>query len=110
MSRHTAISWIAAVLVSISMAHGQVTTGTVTGTVTDSSGAVLPGVSVALQNEDTGITRTVGSDAEGRYSAVQLGLGKYKVTASREGFQTEVRSGILLTVGREAVVDLRLTI
>ena len=87
----------------------QVTTGTISGTVEDSSGAAVPGTKVVILNEETGISRTVEADATGRYSALSLSLGNYRVTASREGFQTEVRSGIVLTVGQEAVVDLSLS-
>ncbi len=90
--------------------RAQVTTGTISGTVSDATGAVMPGVRMVAQNEDTGITRTVTSDAAGRYTAPQLSLGNYRVTASIEGFQTEVRRGILLTVGREAVVNMQLTV
>jgi hypothetical protein len=71
---------------------------------------VLPGAKVVVQNEDTGITRTLETDGDGHYSALSLSLGNYQVTASREGFQTEVRRGIVLTVGREEVVDLSLAI
>ena len=88
----------------------QVTTGTISGTVKDTSGAVLPGAKVVVLNEGTGISRTVETDAAGRYSAPSLSLGNYRVTGSQEGFQTEVRSGIVLTVGREAVVDLSLSV
>jgi len=90
--------------------YSQVTTGTISGTVKDSTGAVLPGVQVVILNEDTGLSRTVSSDARGHYSAPQLGLGNYRVSASLEGFQTEVHSGIVLTVGREAVVDIPMTV
>jgi len=86
------------------------TTGSISGTVKDSTGAVLPSAKVMLLNEETGISRTVQSDASGRYSAPSLGLGNYRVTGSLEGFQTEIRTGIVLTVGREAVVDLTLTV
>src|SRR5207247_4324006 len=74
------------------------------------SGAVLPGVNVAIQNQDTGISRTVTTNETGRYSAPALGLGNYQVTAQLEGFQSQVRSGIALTVGREAVVDFTLAV
>src|SRR6266404_4240204 len=84
----------------------QVTTGTVSGTVKDTTGAVLPAAKITLLNEDTGISRAVQSDASGRYSASSLSLGSYRVTATQDGFQTQVRSGIVLTLGREAVVDL----
>ena len=80
--------------------------GTISGTVKDESSAVLPGVEVVMRNVETGFTRTTVSDAAGRYSAPQLPLGQYEVRAGFTGFKTEVRSGITLTVGREAVVDL----
>src|SRR5258708_1110117 len=86
------------------------TTGTISGTVKDSTGAVVPGTKVELSNEETGIIRTVETDAGGRYSALSLSLGNYRVTGTHEGFQTEVRTGIVLTVGREAIVDLSLSV
>src|SRR5579864_6626518 len=88
----------------------QVTTGTISGTVKDSTGAVLPGATVVILNEEIGISRTVQTDASGRYSALSLGPGNYRVTATHEGFQAVLRSGIALTVGREAIVDLTLTV
>ena len=88
----------------------QVTTGTISGIITDASNAVLPGAKVVILNEDTGISRATQADASGHYSAPSLGLGKYRVTASADGFQTKVRSGIELTVGREAVVNVALEV
>ena len=64
----------------------QVTTGTISGTVKDSTGAVLPDAKVVLLNEETGISRTVETDASGRYSALSLSLGGYSVTGSLAGF------------------------
>src|SRR6202162_6309992 len=98
------------VFLSGGITWAQVTTGTISGTVKDSSGAVLPGTKVVVLNEETGISRTVATDATGRYSALSLSLGNYRVTGTLAGFQTEVRSGIVLTVGREAVVDLSLAV
>src|SRR6478672_2322548 len=86
----------------------QVTTGTISGNVKDSTGAVLPGTHIEILKQETGISRTAETDSAGRYSAPSLSPGTYSVTGTREGFQTEVRSGIVLTVGREAVVDLSL--
>jgi hypothetical protein len=88
----------------------QVTTGTISGSVMDSTGAVLPGARVAILNEDTGITRAAVTDGSGRYTAASLSVGNYKVTVTQEGFQTEVRSGIVLTVGRQALVDFQLQV
>lgn len=88
----------------------QVATGAISGTVKDSSGAVLPRVKVSILNEDTGIAREIVTDPTGRYSVLSLNLGHYQLTAMAEGFQTEIRRGILLTVGREAIVDMTLSI
>lgn len=89
---------------------GQGTTGTISGTVKDSSGAVLPGATVAIVNEETDLSRSIPTDGAGRYTAPSLPLGHYRVTARQEGFQSEVRQGIELTVGREAVVSFELQV
>ena len=92
------------------LALAQVNTATISGTVHDSSGAVLPGANVVIQNQDTGISRTVTTNETGRYSAPALGLGNFQVSVQLPGFQSQVRSGITLTVGREAVVDFTLAV
>ena len=89
---------------------GQGTTATISGTVSDSTGAIVPGTKIVILNEETGISRELGSDETGRYTAPSLGLGNYRVTASRDGFQTQVRSGITLTVGRQAIVNFELPV
>ncbi len=94
----------------VATAVGQTITGTISGTVRDSSGLVLPNAQVEVLNQDTGAVRAVQSDSGGRYSALLLPLGDYKVTATAQGFQTEARTGIVLTVGREAVVDLTMVV
>src|SRR6266571_7309005 len=77
------------------LAFTQVNTATISGTVHDESGAVLPGASVAIVNQETGMSRTVVTNETGRYSAPALGLGNnYQVTAELAGFQSQVRSGI----------------
>ncbi|MBI2822910.1 MAG: TonB-dependent receptor [Acidobacteria bacterium] len=97
-------------LLSLEVVLAQVTTATIVGTVSDESAAVLPGVSVTARNLATRVSRTVVTDDEGRYRAPNLPLGEYEVEALLSGFQTGVRSGITLTVGREAVVDFRLRV
>ena len=77
---------------SAQLALAQVNTATISGTVHDESGAVLPGANVVIQNQDTGISRTVITNETGRYSAPALGLGAYQVTVQLSGFQTQVRS------------------
>ena len=92
------------------LALAQVNTGTISGIVQDASGAVISGAMVTIRNVDTGTTRVLTSDAGGRYTAPDLPVGNYEIQSQQSGFQTEVRSGIGLTVGREAVVNLSLQV
>jgi len=82
--------------------------GVISGTVVDSSGGVLPGVKVAAQNLETGAIRDAVSDGTGHYSVLSLPVGRFEVTAKKEGFKTEVRSGISLAVGEDATVDIKM--
>jgi len=110
MLRKVAVCGILSLLCIARSGKAQETTATISGTVADSTGAVLPGAKLVLLNEDTGVSRTVTTDAAGRYTAPSLSLGNYRVTASLEGFQTAVHTGIVLTVARHAVVDLQLAV
>src|SRR5438046_2047643 len=91
-------------------AIGQLTTGTITGTVTDQSGAAVPGTTVTLKNKDTGISRTAQTAENGKYEALSLQAGSYEISAALTGFRTVVHTGISLTVGQNAVVDLALQV
>ena len=88
----------------------QLTGATISGVVEDATGARVPGVSIEVRNVETGVNRTTTTDDQGRYSAPNLISGPYQVTASLSGFQTAVRSGITLSIGREAVVNLELQV
>lgn len=88
----------------------QTTSGTILGSVKDNSGAVVPGVTITIKNVDTGFTRTLVTDDTGGYRAPNLPLGPYEVSAELSGFKSISKSGIHLTVGREAVVDFDLQI
>ncbi len=83
----------------------QATAGTILGTVTDSSGAVIPDAMVQVRNVGTGATQTTSTDSQGRYRVPDLPPGDYEVQAAKSGFQTLVHSGITLTVGSDSVVD-----
>ena len=96
-------------LFSLSL-FSQVNTGTISGVVEDSSGAVIAGATVTVRNVDTGAARTVTSDEGGRYITPVLPVGNYEVRGQQAGFQTEIRSGITLTVGREEVINLTLRV
>src|SRR5262245_28943573 len=97
-------------LLCASFAMAQLDTGTISGTVTDQTGAALPGAGVSIKNVGTGISRSLLTNEVGRYDAAALPVGTYEVTASLTGFQSLVRSGITLTVGRNAVVDMALQV
>src|ERR1700730_11470424 len=105
MSRYLPVVVIG-VLLGACLVSAQVTTGTISGIVQDASGASIAGAEVTVKNLDTGIARTFTSDAGGRYTVPDLPLGNYEVQAQHSGFQTEVRTGITLMVGREGVVDI----
>ena len=85
-------------------------TASVVGTVQDASGAVIPGVAVTVKNLETGAARALVTDDRGYYRALSLPVGRYEMTAEKTGFQTQVRTGINLVIGQEAVVNLRLEV
>ena len=91
-------------------AVAQITTATIVGTVTDSSGAVLAGVQVTARNVDTSLTRTAPSGKDGAYRLEFLPVGNYVLTATAAGFKKVNRSGIVLQVNDTARVDVSLTV
>ena len=86
----------------------QAVRATVLGTVTDRTGAVLPGVTVTITNTDTRVAQTTVSDSQGHYTLTNLLPAPYDIEASLSGFQTVVRSAVRLVVGSESVVDFTL--
>ena len=86
------------------------TTATISGSVRDSTGALIPGASVTAKNVETGITRITATEEQGRYQLLNLNVGRYEVEVSLPGFQTAVRSGIVLAVGEQAVANFTLQI
>ena len=88
----------------------QTATATILGSVTDMSGSAVPGAMVTVKNIATGSTESATSDAQGRYRVAELAVGDYQVEASKTGFAQVVHTGITLTVGAQAVVDLALPV
>src|SRR5438105_2895489 len=100
--------FILGLLLAGTAGYAQVVTGTISGRVTDSTGAVVPGATVQVQNVETGFSRDVQTDAAGRYETRNLPVGSYSITTQQAGFRTEVRRGVTLTVGSEVTVNLEL--
>src|SRR4029077_9945232 len=90
--------------------RAQVTGATLSGTVTDASGAVVPQAQVSIKNFATGVTTTVQSDAAGFYTAPNLLPGSYEISASAAGFSTQLQSGVTLTVGAQQVLNFGLRV
>ncbi|MEO8359182.1 MAG: TonB-dependent receptor [Vicinamibacteria bacterium] len=83
--------------------------GLVLGTLTDSTGGLLPGVSVSVTNEGTNVAVNLVTDSKGAYQARNLNSGTYSVTAKLDGFKTAVRKGIEVQVGSAIAIDLTLS-
>lgn len=79
--------------------------GTILGTVTDPSGAVIAGATVTVKNTGTGLQRTTQTSADGSYSLPELPIGTYSVSVTQAGFQTFVATGVAVDVASERRVD-----
>src|SRR2546423_8169353 len=92
------------------LSFGQSATATLTGTVKDTSGAILPGVTIAARNTATNELRTTVSGADGLYRLSSLPRGPYEIKGELEGFKTVARAGITVTVGDTVRVDMVLEV
>jgi outer membrane receptor protein involved in Fe transport len=89
-------------------ARAQTVTGTIQGTVTDTSGGVVPGAMVTITHVDTGTDRAIVTSAQGTYSAPFLQIGKYRIKVELSGFGSVTREGIDVRLNDTRVVDLKL--
>lgn len=99
----------AALLVWVGAASAQTFRGTILGTVTDASGAAVPGATVTIKNTGTGLTRVVTTSDDGTYSVPELPIGTYTVSVGKEGFKSAVVSGVVVEVAGERRADVALT-
>ena len=90
--------------------QSQTPTATLSGVVRDPTGAVVPQVKITLRNTARGTLRTTSTDGEGRYNLSNVDPGTYELRAERSGFNTEVKNGVVLTVGGASQVDLNLRV
>src|SRR5258706_1851088 len=105
------VSWLLPLLLITALpVLAQQGTSEIGGRAADEQGAVLPGVSIVITNEETGVFREVISGADGSYFASQLTPGRYRIAAKLPGFRTFERGGLLLAVGKTLSIDLTLVL
>ena len=95
------------VLAAVSLS-AQTFRGTILGTVTDPSGAVVAGAKVTVKNTGTGLERSTQTSGDGSYSVPELPIGTYNVTVTQQGFQTFIATGVTVDVATERRVDASL--
>src|ERR1039458_9607441 len=95
-------------ILTCSPAWSQVAGATLSGTVTDESGAVVVNARVSVKNTETGETRAGTSDSAGFYSVPNLLPGNYEIAASAQGFSTQLQTGIILAVGTTHLLNIAL--
>src|SRR6516165_2033560 len=98
------------VLGSVLTGWAQVDTATVTGTIRDATGAVLPNVTVIATEMDTGVKFTAKSNGDGNYVITPLKIGRYSISAKATGFRTETRENIVLNVQQNLRLDFQLQV
>jgi hypothetical protein len=84
--------------------HGQGLTGQLSGTVSDSSGSVLPGAAVSIKNTGTQATREVVTDTDGNFIATELLAGTYDITVSLQGFKTVTQTSVVLSANERVAL------
>src|SRR2546428_12143722 len=105
-----ATAFVVLIVLGTCLSIAQTSTATILGTVKDTSGALIPGVSITVKHTESGLTRNVVSGERGGYNVPLLPVGAYEITTTMPGFKQQVRTGINLVVGQEAVVDLTLEV
>jgi hypothetical protein len=90
--------------------HAQVVGGSISGTVSDPSGALIPNAHVVIRNEDTGTQRTLVTGATGNFTAPSLPVGSYTIAVEASGFAHFARKGVTLTVGQSLSLNLALAV
>jgi hypothetical protein len=110
-SKFILATWFSLICLAAGSCFSQTpTTGALTGTVKDSSGAVLPGVEVTVTNEATGVKRIVKTDGAGAYLVGLLSPGSYTVEFSGPGFKVQKQPGTLINVTETARLDVALQV
>jgi len=106
-ARCASIVFVVLVVLGVAVCDAQTFRGSITGRVTDQTGAVLPGVTITATNNGTGVSRTTVTSDSGDFSLPDLALGTYTVEAALQGFQT-LKSEVEVTVSRVSSLDLKM--
>ena len=101
---------IASCVIASVPVQAQVTGATISGTVVDNSGRVIPNTAVTITNVATGISRDVTTNTDGFYTVPNLQAGNYTLKFTAQGFRTEEKSGIALTVGAAPVINVTMQV
>ena len=107
MKKHICLASLFILVASV-LAFGQ--TADVVGQLSDETGAVLPGVTITLRNVDTGMVRTTVTSERGLCSIRAVPPGNYELTAELDGFETVTQTGLKLTIGATATLNITLRI
>src|ERR1022692_450764 len=110
MSQFRLLPCLLPVFVSLGVLYAQGELASITGEVTDSAQAIMPGVKITVRNVDTNVGRTMETNAEGYFTITNLTPGNYELTAEKEGFHAVHEPGIVLATGQELRSDIKLSV
>src|SRR4051812_14016347 len=96
-----ALLLMATILASVAPAFAQAASASIWGTITDAQGGVLPGVTLTVQNAESGVVRTSVTETDGKYRLAGLSPGRYNLTADLTGFQMVAVKDITLQIGQD---------
>jgi len=110
MRRNTIVRFVLLALLTLSAALGQESTGTISGTVTDPSGALIPQAAITVTQTQTGATRKEATNSNGLFAVTNLAVGNYTLTAEARGFKKFEANQIRLDVNDRLTIPVRLEI
>src|SRR5262249_48222011 len=110
MKRTLLLSFVLLTSTTWGWGQAQATTGIIQGTVVDPTGAAVPAAKVEARNLDTNLTHSQDTDISGRFTFLQMPLGRYTVTASKPGFATILQDNVVLTVGQTLTLAISMRV
>ena len=103
-------AFLSLLLVAMPHLYAQANVGAISGTVTDAASSLVPGATITISNQATGVARTTTTDNSGFYSAEGLSVGQYKIDIAKPGFKEGITSGIQIDPGQRRSNNVRLQI